>query len=284
VSGHRFDFTSLAGKQLAFNDSSEQFGYVFTFCQPAPEQCTQQDSSLCQYAAQFTDQNNLALWSSASNWTAKTGSLNGLMFGDPRWCDMPRTSNITFTCVDGPPKFVSVVEATTCYYTIVIEVPMVVCSNTIPCCTPPTYSSTRMETDGSESVVQADAKVGNWYDSNYQGKGQSVLCAQDYDRCFTFTPTSCVSSAFRPAPVECFGTTFDWKSVKEGPLLAHDDISLTSWVSSTDGYVMTMPLGSKSSCVVVSGSKRDSSFEFSLVPNTTWWNIPKSCIRERFGN
>jgi len=271
-----YDFTSLALKQISI-PTPARYDYTFTFC--GAQTCGNQSSSLCQ--TNFaSDANNLGTWNSADNWRGGIYEVSASIYGDSMWCAAPRTTNVTFKCVNGNPRFVSIVEPAACVFEAVIEVPLVVCAAS-PCCTTPTYSSTRLESDGSTSVMQADATSGNWFDSDFEGKGQSLLCSKDYGRCFTFTPTTCVTAAYRAAPSQCYGSTADWTFVKEGPLVSSGAVRQTAWRSRADGsYVVTMPLGAPGSCVGVSGNKIDTSFEFSLVPNGTFWSVPKSCIKQ----
>jgi len=270
----RFDFSSLANKQVSLSQGG--LNYVFTFC--GTNMCGSEDSSLCQDAG--NDPNNLGVWTNDVKWQATSGALvSGEMFGSPTWCPEPRVTNVTFECGEGGPQFLDVTEEAICAYKARIQVPWAVCASAPPCCTPPTYSSTRLQRDGSVSVVQADAKTGNWFDSNYQGKRQSLLCSNDYGRCFTFTPTVCVGAEYRPAPSQCFGVSSDWLFIKEAPLFVDSGLKQSAWASPTEGYVVTMPLGGEGKCVVVSGSNVETSFEFSLTPNTTYWAVPRSCIR-----
>jgi len=188
---------------------------------------------------------------------------------------------VTFNCVDGNPRFVSWAEIDYCVYSIVIEVPWSVCAAKEACCTPPTYISTRLEADGSLAARQADGARQIWLDQSYRNAGVfGVLCSKGYNQCFTFTPTTCVPSDFRPAPSQCFGRDVNWQLVKQGSLIL-DGIQVlqTAWFSKTDGYALTMPLGKSSDCVTVSGNKMSSYFEFGLVPNTTLWELPRSCLK-----
>jgi len=272
-----FDFTPFKNRQVSL--VVDNYDYVFTFCGTQP--CGDEPSSLCQ-TIQSDDINNLGVWTDDVKWQASTGGVvSGQMFGSLKWCPAPRITNVTFQCgvAIAAPRFISITETDLCYYEALIQVPYSVCNTAPPCCTTPTYSSTRLQSDGSTSVAQADAVSGNWFDSNFQGKGQSVLCSTEYSRCFTFTPTTCVGSEYRPAPSQCFGKTPDWTFVKEAPVYVDSSLRQTAWFSRTDGYVVTMPFGDAGHCVVVSGNKVDTSFEFSLTPNSTLWNVPKSCIR-----
>jgi len=280
VDNFHYDFTSLAALQVSLDLG--QSSYNFTFC--SSNMCGNQQSSLCQaYTPQ--DLNNLGVWSSANNWKGKSANeVSAQIYGDPRWCDQPRTTFVTFKCVNGGARFVALGETAACVYEALIEVPAVVCAALNSCCTTPTYASTRLESDGTTSVVQADATSGNWFDSDFEGKGQGLLCSKDYARCFTFTATSCATAPYRPPPSQCFGSTPDWTFVKEGPLIFNGALRQNAWRSRADGsYVVTTPLGAPGQCVVVSGNKIETSFEFSLVPNSTFWSVPKSCIREGFG-
>jgi len=277
-----FDFTSLSGKQLTL--ATDYANYTFTFCEPDPELCANQPSSLCQRAS--GDANNVGLWSTASDWQAiNSRQFTGDIYGDATWCDAPRVKNMTFQCVDGPAKFVSMNETASCYYEAVFEVPNAVCAASPPCCIPPVYTSTRLESDGTTSVAQADATLGNWFDSDFEDKGQSVLCVKSYDRCFTFTDTMCTGSAYTPAPSQCFGLSSDWTFIKEGALLNTSTVKQIAWFSrASNSYVVTVPLGGNGFCAVVSGNKVDTSFELGLTPNSTLWNVPKSCIKNKFGS
>jgi len=277
VDNLHFDFGSLAAKQVTFFSQEQNLNYTFTFCASNP--CGDQQSSLCQLGL-GGDQNNLGVWSSADNWKGDTNTVSGQIYGDPKWCDAPRTTIVTFKCVTGGLRFVYIQEVAVCKYEASIEVPLAVCLAASPCCTTPTYASTRLESDGTTAVVQADAASGNWFDSDFEGKGQGLLCSRSYGRCFTFTDTNCVTSDYRPAPSQCFGSTPDWTFVKQGPVVFNAGVLQTAWRSRADGsYVVTTPLGGSGQCVVVSGNKVDTSFEFSLVPNSTFWSIPKSCIK-----
>jgi len=274
VGKYHYDFSSLSGKSVTL---TSQYTYTLTFC--STNTCGDQQSSLCQ-KGQGQDFNNLGVWFTADNFTGTPDMVSALIYGDPKWCDAPRVTNVSFYCVDGDARFVSLVETAPCAYAAMIEVPLPVCGTAVPCCTAPTYTSTRLESDGTNSVVQADAVAGNWFDSDFEGKGQGLLCSKDYNRCFTFTETTCVTSEYRPAPSQCYGSTADWTYMKEGPLVVNGGMWQTAWRSRADGsYVVTMPLGTSRQCVVVSGNKVGTSFEFSLVPNSTFWNVPKSCIR-----
>jgi len=279
VGDFHYDFTKLASKQVSFT-SPEGNNYLFTFC--GTNMCGSEQSSLCQSFE--TDTNNLGVWTDSVRWKAETGVLFGEIFGSPVWCpNPPRTTNVTFQCAEGGPEFVSLTETAACYYEALIKVPFSVCASEPPCCTPPTYSATRLQRDGTTAVVQADAKSGNWFDSNFEGGGQSLLCSNDYGRCFTFTPTTCVGSEYRPAPAQCFGMNPDWTFMKTAPLFVDSSLKQSAWLSQTYGYVVTMPLGDAGHCVIVSGSGVETSFEFGLTTNSTFWTVPRSCIREGFG-
>jgi len=279
VGSYFWDFSDLDGKQVAYV-APDQLTYIFNFCSAMT--CAMIASSLCQIGTDSRDQNSLGLWSPSSIWSATSGEAVSVQIADgtPQWCISPRMTNVTFECADAlAPAFVSIFETAVCVYEAKIQVPRSVCPGYNPsCCTPATYASTRVETGGLTSVVQADAATGNWFDGNFQGKGQSFLCAKSFNKCFLFTETTCVSSLYRPAPSQCFGTTPDWTLIKAGPLADRLPFRQAAWLSrADDSYVVTMPLGDARSCVVVSGSMAATSFEFTLTPNVTLWNIPRSC-------
>jgi len=191
-------------------------------------------------------------------------------------------TNVTFQCVDGVPGIVSIVEETTCQYDMVIQVPLAVCSAASSCCAPKTYTSTRMEIGGAKAVVQRDDTTGDWFDGNYQARGQRLLCSTYYNRCFTYPPSlaSCVGSAYRPAPVQCFGSP-DWNFVAQESLADSLPVVQSVWVSKLDGnYVVTMPLSTSTDCVPVSGSAIDTSVAFSLTPDQSLWEVPQICLKE----
>jgi len=278
--GYRFNFTPLAGKQVSWTSPQESWNYVFTFCDTAP--CGDRVSSLCQSNQAGSDINDLGSWKSATNWRGSAGHLIArLGDGDPRWCPEPRFTNASFKCVDGPPALVGVVETASCQYQAQIQVPQVVCKLPNACCTPPTYSAYRIQDDGSLSVFQADGATMSWFDQNFQNSGSSMLCLKSFDRCFSFTPQRCTGSDYRPAPSQCFGTNLEWNFVKS-TWVGFKNIPQNVWYSAKDSsYVVTMPvpIDSTSDCIVVSGNKADSSFEFTTSPNTTFWEIPKNCLK-----
>jgi len=270
---YRYDLSALDGKTITLVSGGE-VNYNFTFCQSSPIPCNDRRASLCQYSTTFPDQNSLAEWSTARNWEGFGDNFSVDMYGDATWCDNPRDTRITFKCVHGPPKFVSVEETAPCNYSAVIEVPMSVCG----CCTPPTYASTRLK-GGSAAVMQADEQTGNWFDENFEGKGQSILCSKSYDRCFTFTATTCTGSDYRPAPAKCFPSA-EMILTKTAPLVSTSDVVQSAWFSPADGsYVITMPFGGANSCVAVSGDKIDTSFDFRFTLNASLWTVPRVCLK-----
>jgi len=182
--------------------------------------------------------------------------------------------------VDGPPRLVNVTETAQCEYTAVIEVPLTTCQQGIPCCTPSVYAASRMQSDGSIAAYQADGE-GKWFDQNYKNGGKSMLCLKSYNRCFSFSGTQCEGMAFQAPPVQCYGVLNVWQFVKNVNV---GDNSLQSlWYWRSDGsYAFTTPVpsSSTSSCLVASGNKVDSSFDFSVSPNATLWEIPLSCLKQ----
>lgn len=280
VGGSKFDFTSLASKQLTFVEGT--YTYEFTFCQPSPTPCgalPSTQSSLCQSNSPYVY--SLGLWEYFKDWRVSSAKLTGTLMGE--YCHYKyRVTNVTFQCGEGPPAILSMDEIGVCDYQMVVQVPGDVCS-TVNCCAPPTYTSVRMEIGGSKAVVQRDASTGDWFDGNYQGRGQRLLCSSYYNRCFTYPPTlaSCVGSAYRTAPVQCYGINSDWSFVAQEPLSEANPILQTVWLSALDGnYVVTMPLGSSSSCVPVSGSAIDTSVGFSLTPDSSLWEVPQICLKQ----
>jgi len=272
-----FDFTQYAKKQVVLETS--QWNFTFTFCDSNP--CGAEDSSLC-LSNDSGDTENLGVWANDTKWSAQDGKVSGHIYGSSIWCDQPRDTLLTFQCSPDGLKFMDMTETAKCHYEALIQVPMLVCEASA-CCTTPTYSSTRLDLDGTTTVVQFDAKSGNWYDGNYQGKGQGLLCSTDYQRCFTFTSTTCVSDVYRPPPpAQCFGVTSDFNFVKAAPLSVDYSLRQSAWFSRTEGYLVTMPLGAAGQCVVVSGSKVETSFDFGLSPNTSYWAAPRSCIKNGF--
>jgi len=278
VGGAKFDFNSLSSKQITAQVS--EYSYEFTFCTASPQPCgTRNSSSLCQSNPPF--QYSLGLWEQFKDWRVSSGKLVGTLIGE-NCGGKDRMTNVTFQCVDASPAIVSMVELDICDYEMVIQVPLSICSTVTSCCAPPTYTSRRMEIGGGKAVVQRDSSIGDWFDGNYQGRGQSILCSTYYNRCFTFPPTfaSCVGSAYRAAPVQCFGTP-DWSAVAQEPLTEANPILQTVWLSALDGnYVVTMPLGSSSGCVPVSGSAIDTSVGFSLSPDSALWEVPQICLKQ----
>jgi len=276
VGGTKYDFSSLSSKQLSFQERG--YTYTFTFCKSSPQQCgTPPATSLCQSFSQY--EYSLGLWSEFKDWTVAGGKLTGVLTGEVCDGSMDRVTHVTFQCGDGPAAIVSMEEEKTCEYQMVIQVPLAVCS--AACCAPPTYTSTRLEIGGSKTVVQRDASTGDWFDGNYQGRGQRLLCSTYYNRCFTYPPTlaSCVGSAYRTAPVQCFGSP-EWTFITQLPLSDSTPIAQSAWSSNLDGnYVVTMPLSS-SDCVPVSGSAIDTSVGFSLIPDSSLWEVPQICLKQ----
>jgi len=273
-----FDFTSLQARQLSI--SAESYQYLFTFCQPGPQACgpNQLNSSLCQ--SQSPWESSLGEWNGFSNWQGSVGKLTGTLLGEP--CvdiGAPRQTNVTFQCGDGPASWLSMEEVSTCLYQAVVNVPQTVCSSTSRCCAPPTYVATRIEVGGPPVVVQRDGITGDWYDGDYQGRGSTLLCSTYYNRCFTFTSSVCTGAAYRPPPSDCYGDPTH-TSVAQLPLLDSGSVLQTAWVAKSDGnYVVTMPLGSGSTCVAVSGSVIDTSVGFSLSPDPALWEVPQICLK-----
>jgi len=278
ANGVKFDFTSLDGKQISYL-TEVQWLIQFTFCQD--QVCSENPGSICQIGPDG-DKNMLGKWDCAKNVEGSPGQLKMLLDGgDSAWCPQPRASNVTFKCVNGPARITNYSEEGICQYGITIEVPNAVCASWAPpCCTPPTFSATRVENDGSMSVVQADGSRGLWFDQNYQASGASTLCLQGYDRCFKYTPTICIGSEFTPAPRTCYGnSTFEF--VKD-TWVGETSIKQVVWYSKPESsYVVTMPVpfGQTSSCLPVSGNKANSLIEVSASPNATWWEIPKTCLK-----
>jgi len=264
VGSFHFDFTSLKGKQI---ELTTPMNFKFTFCQAAVAPCDGQKSSLCEING--THHRNIALWSAAKNWSASEGKVSVHMDGEPMCF-----TNVTFECVArDTPTFVSIDEPYDGQYEALIHVPNSVCGQS--CCTPTTYASIRRRGDGKTSVMQVEEKSGNWFDENFDGKGQSVLCSRSHDRCFTFSSSTCTSASYRSAPAQCFGTTPDWTFIKGGSFA---EATQTAWLSRVDGsVVVTKALGNAGSCVIVSGSNTDT-VEFSLSPNATLWNVPEVCL------
>jgi len=262
VGSRHFDFTSLKGTQIELVLAPLDF--KFTFCQAATAPCDGQKTSLCQFDG--TRHRNIALWSAAKNWSATDGKVSVLMYGEP-FCH----TNITFECVArDTPTFVSIDEPWDGQYEALIQVPSSVCGQPAACCIPATYASSRRSSDGKISVMQAEEQTGNWFDEDFEGKGQSLLCSKSHDRCFTFSSSTCTSEIYRPAPTQCFGKTPDWTLLKGGPI---GEASQTAWLSRADGsVVVTQSLGEAGICVIVDGSK------FDFRPNATLWDVPKSCL------
>jgi len=282
VQGVTFDFSSLSGKQISFQERN--YTYDLTFCQNSPESCgSPPASSLCQTVPPW--QFSLGVWSEFQDWRVSSGELTGTLVGE--FCESSnRVTNVTFHCADGVPSFVSVLEVMTCQYQMVIQVPLEVCGATSTCCAPKTYTSTRMEIGGARAVVQRDGITGDWFDGNYQARGQRLLCSTYYNRCFTYPPSlaSCVGSAYRPAPVQCFGGT-DWAFIAQQPLADSLPVMQSMWTSKLDGnYVVTMPLSTSPDCVPVSGSAIDTSVAFSLNPDQSLWEVPQICLKDLHTN
>jgi len=275
VGDHHFDFTALANKEITYDGG--EYNYTFTFC--GQSMCHDKPSSLCQRSAR-TDMYSCGLWTDEIKWTAKSGILSGPMYGDLYWCENPRVTNVTFQCGgEGSPKFLDMKETANCVFNAVIQVPFSVCFTEPPCCTSTTYTLIRMQRDGSTAVAQADA-AGNWYDEhlNRKSDSMSVLCLKDYGRCFVFDATQCTGTGYNEPPSQCYGESLDWSFVQEAPLADNFPVKQSVWVSPTEGYVVTLPLGGSGQCIVVSGSNVDSSFNFGLTPNATLWEIPKKCV------
>jgi len=279
--GSKFDFSSLSARQLSFQERG--YIYTFTFCKASPQPCgSLPTTSLCQTLNTF--EYSLGLWSEFKDWNAGSGGqkLTGSLTGEVCEGTKDRLTNVTFQCGDGAASIVSMTETALCEYEMVINVPRAVCTPTASCCAPPTYTSTRVEIGGARQVVQRDASTGDWFDGNYQARGQRLLCSTYYNRCFTYPPTlvSCVGSAYRAAPVQCFGSP-DWNFVTQSPLSDSTPITQSVWASALDGnYVVTMPLGASPSCVPVSGSAIDTSVGFSLTPDSSLWEVPQICLKQ----
>jgi len=283
VGSYFWDFSDLEAKQVTYV-SPDQWTFTFTFCSAVT--CSRISSSLCQVGPDG-DENSLGFWSPSSKWSGASSEAISVKIedGSPAWCPgAPRSTNVTFQCTDAlVPSFVSLLEVAACAWEAKILVPRSVCPGYNPsCCTPATYASTRVDSGGLTSVVQADAVTGNWFDGNFQKKKESLLCIKSFNKCFLFTETTCVSSLYRPPDSQCFGTTPDWTLIRVGPLADRLPLRQAAWLSRVDGsYVVTMPLADARSCVVVSGSKVDTSFEFTLTPNVTLWSIPRSCTASK---
>jgi len=273
--GYTFDFTSVEAKQLTFQE--REYTYQFTFCQASGHPCgTREQSSLCQSFSQF--EYSLGLWSAFTNLTASADGqrLNGTLTGE--YCiDRDRVTTISFSCGDRL-EFTSMLEKDVCVYEAVITVPRAVCQRTVSCCAPPTYSAKRVEVGGNVASVQQDGITGDWYDSDYEARGSSLLCSTYYNRCFTFTPVACTGALYRPAPTQCFGGA-GWSQIAQLPLGGGGAVTQTAWASNSGGnYVVTMPLGS--GCVAVSGSAIDTSLAFSLQTDSALWEVPQICLKE----
>jgi len=277
--GYSFDFSTLAAKQ--FSTESESYTYLFTFCQAGGQPCGTggAQSSLCQTLPEGPWEYTLGLWDQFKNWQGSPGKLTGTLIGE--YCiGLDRETNITFQCGDGPVGWVSMVETSVCKYEGVIQVPSIVCGSASSCCSPPTFAAIRMEAGGTTAVVQRDGITGDWYDGDYQQRGQQLLCSSYYNRCFTFTSASCTGSAYRPVARECYGEP-SYTSLAQLPLMQGTDILQTAWMSKSDGnYVVTMPLGSVSTCVAVSGSAVETSVGFSLGPDPDLWEVPQICLKD----
>jgi len=253
-------------------------GFELSFCSVIA--CGSQSSSFCQTGPDGSDKNNLGTWAGAVDLHGSAGKFAVRMEdGDIKWCDKPRATNFIFKCVDGPAAIINVTETAACEYACAVEVPRVVCQNWFPCCTPATFGATRMQADGSVAVFQADGARGLWFDQNYQNSGSGILCSPTYNRCFTFTATQCIGTAYRPVPQQCFGADSEWKFVRD-TWLTIPSMKQSVWYSGANKtYVVTMPLQSPESCVVVSGNRVDTASEFVTTPNTTFWEIPPSCVK-----
>jgi len=98
VSDRTFDFTSLSGKQLLFNERN--YNYQLTICQVAPEACSGYSSSLCQSDESF--QFSLGVWSNFTNWRVEGGQLIATAQGvECPEIQKPRLTDITFVCGTG---------------------------------------------------------------------------------------------------------------------------------------------------------------------------------------
>jgi len=267
--GFKFDFSSLEGKQLSYTE--REYTYTFTFCTTAP--CSGLAASLCQSDPSFTS--SLGTWSNISGWTAPDSkTLKGTMTGEECFPD-PRRTALTFQCVNGPAAITSIVEAQTCVYEANINVPMSVCQQAKTCCAPPTYAYRRLAVAGGVVVVQRDSS-GQWYDSDFEGRGKKFLCSPSYNRCFEFTATQCTVSAYRSPPAVCYND--GWVQRGDFPLVDFDPLTQTVLASSIDqSYVVTIPLGD--GCVAVSGSNIDTSFDFRPNPDASLWVVPDICLR-----
>jgi len=274
--GATFDFGSLSGKQVTYVDS--KYVYGLTFCVAAEEACFGTSSSLCQTEPALREGWSLGVWSGIQNWTSSSNTLSGVMIGQQCAAGL-RVTSITFQCIDGDAKFVGVEETSQCKYSAVVQVPQAVCSPTVTCCVPDTFTSKRLEVGGKIAVVQRNAGTGDWYDGDYQGRSRAFLCSSQYNRCFTFNSTNCAASAYIRPPSECYGGA-DWTYVDKTPLVGTGEPVLTQWISDDGNYAFTMPFGSSlTSCVAVSGSAVDTSLGFSLVPDSSLWEVPQICLR-----
>jgi len=273
IGEYRWNFSSFIGKQLSYTSD-----FVFTFC--TASECGDDSSSLCQLSKQPV---SLGLWKDVKWIMDGANRLSGMFIGDSVACAEPRRTNVTIECVDGPPSFVSfrMNGTQSCVYEAVIKVPLAFCPQPTACCAPPTYSATRLSTDGKLYVVQADAS-GNFIDQNWMGTKRSFLCKPSINKCLQFTDTTCLSSMYRPAPPNCFGTNDPfWKLLATGPLLPNLPITQSAWYARSSGaYIVTMPLGGPTSCVIVGGNPQDTAILFSETPNTTLWELPASCIKQ----
>jgi len=268
--GQTYDFTRLSSQQLSL--TAQQYDFVFTFCTEAG--CSGTPSSLCQTDPLISEAWSLGTWSEAVWSRGENNTLNGYMVGDNCF-EINRQTNVSFQCADGEAKLLSVLETEPCHYSATIQVPRTVCAPAISCCAPATFSAKRLEVGGSVVVVQRDAATGNWFDSDFEGRSQSLLCSAAYNRCFTYTAATCVVSGYRSAPQDCYGGP-DWNYQGENVLVG-GPTKLTQWMSSDGNYVVTLPFSS-STCVPVSGSAIDSSFGVSANVDPKWWDVPPMCV------
>jgi hypothetical protein len=269
-----FDFTSLSGQQILLSDTEYQ--YALTFCDTSL--CGNGGASLCQSSIASGYVVNMGVWANIEDWYSPWPELLfGQMIGESQGCPSSRVTDISFACSDVvEPRLVAVEETSLCEYRATVEVPQAICVPSPPmsCCLPATFASKRAQVEGSLATVQRDAG-GDWFDGAYQGRAQSLLCSTYYNRCFTYTPTSCSGSAYRPAPSMCFGGP-DWTFVDTLPLTGTGPL-LTRWNSGNSNYIVTMPLGS--SCVPVSGSAVDAFLGFSSTPDSKLWEVPQICLK-----